>query len=263
MLKQPSKRPLKKFSQNFLTNPFYQQKIVQNLQIHRQDVVMEIGPGQGALTEHLIRAHPRRLIVIEIDPRWSKVLKEKFGSSVEIIEQDILTVDTEALIGKEQPFKVIGNLPYHITSPILFYLIDRHRAIERAVLMMQKEVARRICAQPGNKEYGILSVISQTYARVEYLFDIKRGNFFPAPKVDSAVIALNFFREIPDLDDEHLFRNIVRRTFNFRRKTLKNSLSRIFDRAFVNSLDETLLAKRPEQLGIKEFKELSNHFKTR
>ena len=263
MTDRSNKHPLKKFSQNFLTNVYYQQEIVKQLQIAPDDVIVEIGPGQGALTKHLLAAKPRRLIVVEIDERWVRLLKDTFGAAVEIIHADILQIDLTSLSDDERRIKVIGNLPYHITSPILFHLIDAHRSIERAVLMTQKEVARRISAEPGGKDYGILSVISRVYARVEYLFEIKRGNFFPAPNVDSAVLALNFFREIPDLDDSELalLRKIVRGTFNYRRKTLRNSLSRIFDKAFVYSLDSTILAKRPEQLTVEDFKKLCKIFK--
>lgn len=263
MTNNESRRPLKKFSQNFLTNPFYQRKIIESLHIAPTDIILEIGPGQGALTGHLVAAHPRRIIAVEIDKRWVNLLKEKFGDSIEIIQQDILKTELHTLTDANQQIKVVGNLPYHITSPILFHLIDSYRLIERAVLMMQKEVAQRLSAKPNSKDYGILSVICQTYAQVEYLFGIKRGNFFPAPNVDSAVVALNFFEEIPNLADPVLFRKIVRNTFNFRRKTLKNSLSRIFDKAFVNSLDEKTLAKRPEQLTVEEFKQLCHHFKIR
>jgi len=256
-----SRRPLKKFSQNFLTNPFYQRRIIDSLHIVSTDIVLEIGPGKGALTQHIIDARPRRIIAVEIDERWVNFLNEKFGDSIEIIQQDILKIDLNSLINKAQRIKVVGNLPYHITSPILFHLIDSFHLIERAVLMMQKEVAQRLSAKPNSKDYGILSVITQAYAQVEYLFEIKRGNFFPVPNVDSAVVALNFYKEISDLADPILFRKIVRGTFNFRRKTLKNSLSRIFDKAFVNSLDETTLAKRPEQLTVDEFKQLTNQLK--
>ena len=261
MTSNESRRPLKKFSQNFLTNPFYQRKIINSLHIAPTDIVLEIGPGKGALTQHIIDARPRRIIAVEIDERWVNFLNEKFGDSIEIIQQDILKIDLNSLINKTQRIKVVGNLPYHITSPILFHLIDSFHLIERAVLMMQKEVAQRLSAKPNSKDYGILSVITQAYAQVEYLFEIKRGNFFPVPNVDSAVVALNFYKEISDLADPILFRKIVRGTFNFRRKTLKNSLSRIFDKAFVNSLDETTLAKRPEQLTVDEFKQLTNQLK--
>ena len=231
------------------------------MQIVSTDIVLEIGPGKGALTQHIIDARPRRIIAVEIDERWVNLLNEKFGDSIEIIRQDILKIDLNSLINKSQRIKVVGNLPYHITSPILFHLIDSFHLIERAVLMMQKEVAQRLSAKPNSKDYGILSVITQAYAQVEYLLEIKRGNFFPVPNVDSAVVALNFYKEIRDLNDPTLFRKIVRGTFNFRRKTLKNSLSRIFDKAFVNSLDETTLAKRPEQLTVEEFKQLTNQLK--
>ncbi|NOX89889.1 MAG: ribosomal RNA small subunit methyltransferase A [Calditrichaeota bacterium] len=251
-------RPLKRYSQNFLTNVHYQKKIVDALNIQPDDVVIEIGAGKGALTAHITDANPSRFIAVEIDERWVSELKEKFGSKVEILHQDILKLNFNQITTKEHSLKVIGNLPYHISSPILFRLIDSYPLIDRAVLMLQKEVARRICAQPNSKDYGILSVISQTYSKAEYLFEIKRGNFFPTPAVDSAVICLTFFRQINDFEDPVLYRKIVRTTFNFRRKKLKNSLSRIFDKVAVNLLDDSILTKRPEQLTVEEFKQLTN-----
>ena len=250
-------RPLKRFSQNFLTNPFYQQKIVAALEIAPQDMVLEIGPGKGALTQHLVKIPCRKRFAIEIDRRLVEELQQQFGSQLELINNDILNTDLCSLT-HQQHLKVVGNLPYHISSPILFHLIDAYRCLRLAVLMLQKEVALRICAKPNNKNYGILSVITQTYAQVEYLFEIKRGNFFPVPKVDSAVIRLKFYPQIKNLTNEALFRQIVRSAFNLRRKTLKNSLGRIFKEKVLNSLDRSLLTKRPEQLTIEDFKLITN-----
>jgi len=250
-------RPLKKFSQNFLTNPFYQKKIVESLHLKADNCVVEIGPGKGALTQHLVKSEAQRIMVIEIDPRMVETLQTKFKDQIQIINEDVLQIDFCRLSGGSR-LKVVGNLPYHITSPILFHLIDYHRCIEQAVLMTQKEVARRVCAKPGSKDYGILSVITQAYAQVEYLFEIKRGNFFPVPAVDSALISVLFFRQVEGIANLELFRKIVRSAFNYRRKTLKNCLSRIFEEKVLNSLDQSFLKKRPEQLTVEDFKHITN-----
>ncbi len=250
-------RPLKKFSQNFLTNPFYQKKIVESLQLKADDRVVEIGPGKGALTQHLVKSAAKRITVIEIDQRMVETLQAKFENQIQILHQDVLKVDFCQLAG-ENRLKVVGNLPYHITSPILFHLIDYHQCIKQAVLMTQKEVARRICADPGSKDYGILSVISQTYGQADYLFEIKRGNFFPVPAVDSAVISITFFEQIGGVDNLELFRQIVRSAFNYRRKTIKNSLIRIFEEKVLNLIEQSFLQKRPEQLTVEDFKHIAN-----
>ena len=254
-----SRRPLKRFSQNFLTNPIIQTKIVDALQISPQDHVIEIGPGKGALTGHIIKAGPARFQAIEIDRRWIKHLTQTFASHVEIIPQDVLEVDFNSLIeSTEPPVKIIGNLPYHITSPILFKLLDQYQLFHSAVLMAQKEVARRIAARPSTKDYGILAVLCQTYARTEYLFEVKPGNFFPAPAVDSAVFRLTFYPQVRDLQDEAFFRRLVRGVFNTRRKMLRNSLGRIYDKSIVYSLESVSLDRRPEELTVQEFKLLAN-----
>ena len=251
--------PLKRFSQNFLNNPYYCKKIVEALEIDSDDYVLEIGPGKGSLTKHIIEAAPKRYIAVEIDRRWSAYLKEQFKGRVDIINQDFMGIDLNNLFSPiKQSIKIIGNLPYNITSPIIFKLIDNYREIDAAVLMTQNEVARRISSGCGGKEYGILSVTCQTYSKVEYLFKVDSGNFFPAPKVDSAVIKLSFFNEINKIENEPLYRQLVRKTFNYRRKMLRNSLGRIFDKSIVYSLEAIDLNKRPEELTIQEFKNLAN-----
>ncbi len=259
-----SKRPLKRFSQNFLTNPLVQKKIVDALQITTNDTVIEIGPGKGALTTHVLQANPAAFQVIEIDRRWIEHLKNSFGAALHIIEQDVLTVNFPTLLTSfSQPVKALGNLPYHITSPILFKLIDNYQLFHSAVLMTQKEVARRITAQPRSKEYGILAVLCQTYAQTDYLFEVKPGNFFPAPSVDSAVFRLTFYPRVDGLQNEALFRTLVRGVFNTRRKMLRNSLSRIYDKSIVYSLESVSLDRRPEELTVQEFKTLSNELNQR
>ena len=259
-----SRRPLKRFSQNFLTNPLIQKQIVEALNITAADTVIEIGPGTGALTAHAVQTGAASFQVIEIDRRWVEHLKTRFGTELTILQQDVLEVDFPALLrSSEPPVKVLGNLPYHITSPILFKLIDNYRLFHSAVLMTQKEVARRITAQPRSKEYGILAVLCQTYARADYLFEVTPENFYPAPSVDSAVFRLSFFPEVSGLQNETLFRSLVRGVFNTRRKMLRNSLGRIYDKSIVYSLKSVRLDRRPEELTIQEFKELSNELDRR
>lgn len=252
-------RPLKRFSQNFLINPHYPVKIVEALQIQSGDWVIEIGPGKGALTRHIVDAQPRRFFAVEIDQQLAQLIREEFGPAVDVIGDDFLNFDFHNPdVIPERKYKTIGNLPYHITSPIIFKLIDNYQRIDQAVLMMQKEVAQRLTASPGNKDYGILSVISQTYSKVEYLFEVKRGNFYPVPKVDSAVLRLSFYETIQDIDDEAFYRRLVRLVFNQRRKMLRNSLSRIFEKSIVYSLTPHYLNRRPEELTVEEFKSLVN-----
>jgi len=252
-----SGRPLKRFSQNFLTNPQIQQSIVQALHIQPDDRVMEIGPGKGALTLHIIQQNPSTFLAVEIDTRWADFLESEFQDKVEIIREDFLSINLSKFHSTPK-LKIIGNLPYHITSPILFQLINHFTLFDSAVLMVQKEVAKRIVAKPSSKDYGIPSVLSQTYAEVEYLFDVKPGNFFPVPAVDSAVFRLKFFNEVKDIRNISLFRKIVRSTFNTRRKMLRNSLSRTFDKSAVYSLTSVDLNRRPEELTVQDFKNVAN-----
>ena len=251
--------PKKRFSQNFLQNPYYQKKIVESLDISPDDIVIEIGPGRGALTEHIVNSQPNKYYAIEIDTNLADELTDRFSHNLQIIRQDFLEFDYSSIPEvNNHTLKIIGNLPYHITSPILFKLIDNYNKINCAVIMIQKEVAIRLAANHGNKDYGILSVISQAYSGVHYLFEVKRGNFYPAPDVDSAVIKLDFFTKPQNIDNEELFRKIVRQTFNYRRKMLRNSLYRIFDKSIVYSLSSDYLDRRPEQLAVDDFKVLSN-----
>ena len=263
MLHNPSKRPLKRFGQNFLTNPHYQQKIVSSLDIRKTDAVLEIGPGRGALSRHIVAANPHKYWAVEIDRRWAEELKVQFGEKINLVEEDFLEINLEQIFEQAGgSLKIIGNIPYNITTPILFKLIESYQNIERLVLMTQKEVAQRISAVPGTKAYGILSVIAQVYGRAEYLFSVGGGNFFPVPAVDSAVIAINFFNEISGIEDETLFRGLVRQVFNYRRKMLRNSLSGMFDKSIVNSVNSKFLTLRPEALSVEDFKQLSNEIST-
>jgi 16S rRNA (adenine1518-N6/adenine1519-N6)-dimethyltransferase len=251
-------KPLKKFGQNFLTQPAIAHNIVKALAINSDDSIIEIGPGPGVLSETIISLSPKKYYAIEIDTRWAQDLKSKYGSKISLINIDFLEWDLSPVLQENKNVKVIGNIPYNITSPILFKLLDHFSELECAVVMMQKEVARRIVSKSGPKEYGILSIFMQLFAEVDWLFEVGRENFKPSPKVDSAVLKFNFFKTVEGIDDLKLFRQIVRGTFNYRRKMLRNSLGRIFDQTIVSSLDDFDLTRRPEQLTIEDFKHLSN-----
>ncbi len=254
-----SMHPKKKYSQNFLTNRHYVSKIVDALNIQSEDCVLEIGPGKGALCGQIIEATPADYRAVEIDPDCADLLEKQFKRNIRIINRDFLDVNLSGIFGSGQSdIKVVGNIPYHITSPIIFRLLDNYRLFECAVLLLQKEVAQRISAPAGSKTYGILSVLCQTYGRVSYLFDVKSSNFYPRPQVDSAVIKIDFYDRVEGIGDEKLFRRIVRGTFNYRRKMLRNSLSRKFDKSMVYSLQSINLERRPETLSLQEFKILSN-----
>jgi len=250
-------RLIKKLGQNFLIQPAIANKIVASLAIDNESSVFEIGPGNGALTEFIVALNPAHFHAVEIDKRWSQTLTERFGNQFTLFEQDILSFDI-SLLNKFYPLKIIGNIPYNITSPILFRILDWSAFINCAVLMTQKELARRITASPNSKEYGILSVIFQTLTDVQYLFEVKKENFTPVPKVDSSVIKIILDKDTSDIQNIALFRKVVRGVFNYRRKMLRNSLSRIFDQSVVYSLDIIDLSRRPEQLTIAEFKQLAN-----
>ena len=249
---------LKRFGQNFLTQPAIAQKIVDTLRISNEDQIIEIGPGKGILTRLISEKKPALFQAIEIDKNLAGKLADNYTNKLTVIEQDFLQLDLANLIDPKFKIKIIGNIPYNITSPILFKLIDHYKEIECAVLMLQKEVAQRICAKVNTRAYGILSVMHQTFSKVEYLFEVKRKNFNPTPKVDSAVIKLIYLPEIKEITNVQLYRNIVRAVFNYRRKMLRNSLSRIFDQSIVTSLVQFDLTRRPEQLSIQEFKQLAN-----
>lgn len=250
-------RPLKQFGQNFLTNPFISHKIVSSLNILNTDTVLEIGPGHGVLTELIIEKEPSQFIAVEIDRNLAQNLQTKYNNALQIIEKDFLDYDLSHL-KQENHLKIIGNIPYNITSPILFKLLEFHSQIECSVLMIQKEVAKRITAKSGNKDYGILAIMMQVFSHVEYLFDVQKTNFDPIPKVDSAVIKISYFKKVEGIENLALFRKLVRGVFNNRRKMLRNTLTRIFDQTIVSSLGNFNLTRRPEELSVEEFKQLAN-----
>ena len=262
--------PKKSLGQNFLIDDNIARNIVRDLQVTHDDVVVEIGPGKGALTKFLI---PKvgKLIAIEIDSRAIAELEQQFSSStVTILHQDFLDFDLASLAAREgRKLRLVGNIPYYLTSPILLKAFDDHASVRDCTLMVQREVAERLAADVGTKEYGILTVYARFYGSLRKLFDVSPNCFFPKPKVFSSVIQETFAEQVPYNVDEKLFRTVVRTAFGKRRKTLRNALKYLpFEEQVVSRLADAiakespsvfaLFERRPEQLGVDQFVELTN-----
>ncbi len=246
--------PKKHLGQHFLTDPSIAERIVKLLPEDEEKIVMEIGPGKGILTKHLIRGNIKKLIPVEIDSESVNYLISKYPELKEtIIGEDFLKINEN--IFHENSLHIIGNFPYNISSQIFFRVLEQRQHIQSMVCMIQKEVAERIVAPPGSKTYGILSVLLQAYYDTRFRFNVKPGSFFPPPKVNSSVITLHR-NETQKLGcDEKLFFRVVKTAFNQRRKILRNSLRTIL---LTLGDENELLAKRPEQLSIEEFVSLTN-----
>ena len=248
--------PKKSLGQNFLTDPHYLRKIVDAAQVSPVDHVLEIGPGKGHLTRELA-ARAGRLIVIELDDRLVPLLREDFGgaSNVAIVHGDALQYDYGSLPGT---WKVVANLPYYISTPIIQRLIAHRDHFMTLTLMLQREVAERIAADPGGREYGYLSVLVRYFAVPRLEFTVPAGAFTPRPKVDSAVLTL-VMRERPEhpVADEDLFLRVIKAAFSQRRKTLRNSLSQLgFPRGLMDAVAAGTgidLGRRAETLSVVEF----------
>lgn len=249
-------RPKKFLGQHFLKDLQVAQDIADTVDTCPDIPILEVGPGMGVLTQFLI-PKGRPLKVVELDFESVAYLKENFVQLGDnIIEQDFLKMDLNSLFDGK-PFVLTGNYPYNISSQIFFKMLEYKDLIPCCTGMIQKEVAERIAAKPGNKTYGILSVLIQAWYRVEYLFTVHEHVFNPPPKVKSAVIRMTR-NETQDLGcNEKLFKQIVKTTFNQRRKTLRNSISPILNKNSPLSADP-LFNKRPEQLSVEDFIELTN-----
>ena len=222
--------PRKRFSQNFLVNLRAAKRIVDYLELKPDEKVLEIGPGKGVLT-HFLLEKAKRVYGVEVDRSLFKYLVEEFKDkeNLEVINQDILEFNLYKIVDKGERLKVIGNIPYQITTPIFEYLIQNREFIDFAILTVQKEVAKRICAKPGTPDWSPLSIGIQLFSNPEILFTLKPNSFFPAPKVDSAVIRVKFLLK-PKVEVEFLFfADLVKAVFSQRRKTLLNSLSKSLD----------------------------------
>ena len=258
-------RPKKKFGQNFLTDPGYASRIVELASISSSDTVIEIGPGRGAITK-LLAKKGCRVIALELDRELITNLGDTFVTynNVEVVETDALKFDFSSL--KESchsKVKVVANLPYNVATPILFKLFEHRDLIGKMVLMFQLEVAKRIVASPGGKDYGALSIFPQLYSDASLAFKLPPGAFFPAPKIFSAVIHFEVF-ENPryDVKDVKMLERVVKTAFSQRRKKLSNSIKSLLgkemnsDELFVEAGIDA--SKRPEELTVEEFCRLSD-----
>lgn len=250
-----SHTPRKRFGQNFLSDESVIEDILDCIHATKTDHIVEIGPGLGALTQSLIR-QCNKLDVIEIDRDLAEKLGQQFPE-LNIHKTDALKFDFNSLTPK--PLRIVGNLPYNISTPLLFHLMLFLDCIADMSFMLQKEVVNRIVATPGNKNYGRLSIMIQYHCHAEPLLDISPTAFYPKPKVDSAFFRLTPHKTPPySAKNFTLFGDIVRICFNHRRKTLNKILKDHFKS--VTFTDLTLdLSLRPEQLSIKEFVSLSNY----
>ncbi|OPZ97772.1 MAG: Ribosomal RNA small subunit methyltransferase A [Bacteroidetes bacterium ADurb.Bin416] len=248
-------KPKKSLGQHFLTNLETAARIACTLDAHSDLPVLEIGPGMGVLTRFLLEKHDN-LKVVELDRESVRFLQIHFPAlEGKIIEGDFLRLPLDTLF--PGPFCVIGNYPYNISSQILFRVLEHKDIIPFCAGMFQKEVAERIASKPGKKAYGILSVLLQAYYDIDYLFTVDKQQFDPPPAVQSAVIRL-VRNDVKTLDcNEQLFKQVVKTGFNQRRKTLRNSLKVLIGKDCPFH-DRAVFDKRPEQLSVQEFIELTN-----
>lgn len=254
-------KPKKFLGQNFLVDDNIAKKIVASLEIERNNTIIEIGPGRGVLTKY-IQELTDNFYAVELDRSIFEDLKLKYGESINLIHKDFLKIDFDSDIRSDDrsvKFKVIGNIPYNITTEILFRLFESADRIDSAVLMMQKEVAKRLTAVPDTKDYGILAIQTQLHTVPKILFNVPPTAFFPKPNVFSSIVKLDFKRDLSGIKDRRLFKELVRESFGQRRKTMRNSLKKFFERNELESENVNFdLSRRPENVTIKEFEMLSN-----
>lgn len=264
----------KKFGQNFLIDENVVEKIVREAGVTKDDCVLEIGPGIGTMTQILCE-NAREVIAVEIDTKLIPILKEdtlSYYDNITIINEDILKVDINKIVQEHndgKPIKVVANLPYYITTPIIMGLFESHVPIDSITIMVQKEVAERMQVGPGTKDYGALSLAVQYYAKPKVILNVPASCFMPRPNVDSAVIRLEAYSEPPvEVIDEQLMFKLIRASFNQRRKTMMNSVGnsaelniskeKLSQALEICGLSQTI---RGEALTLSEFARLTNTLK--
>ena len=260
----------KKFGQNFLIDSNILEKIVDSAELTEQDCVLEIGPGIGTMTQYLAE-QAREVIAVEIDKNLIPILEETLGDydNVTVINEDILKVDINRIVQERnggRPIKVVANLPYYITTPIIMALFEKHIPLQSITIMVQKEVADRMQVGPGTKDYGALSLAVQYYSKPEIVARVPASCFMPRPNVDSTVIRLERYDEPPvEVADESYLFAVIRASFNQRRKTLVNGLTNAGNLGVSRPDVEKVLAEmelsptvRGETLTLEQFAELSS-----
>ena len=262
----------KKFGQNFLIDSNVLESIIRGAEITKDDFVLEIGPGIGTMTQYLCEA-ARQVVAVEIDKMLIPILEDTLSEydNVEVINQDVLKVDIKSLAEEKnngKPIKVVANLPYYITTPIIMGLFESGVPIDSITIMVQKEVADRMQTGPGSKDYGALSLAVQFYATAKVILNVSATCFMPRPNVDSAVIKLTRHKEpTVNVADEKLMFKIIRASFNQKRKTLVNGLKNSPELSFSKEQIVKAIEKigkpetiRGEALTLEEFAELANAF---
>ena len=256
----------KKFGQNFISDPHLLQKIASAAEITSDDIVVEIGPGAGTLTRELAK-EARAVIAIEIDPELIPIIEENMADcdNFYLLCADALTIDLDALVaektGSMAPYKIVANLPYYITTPLVMHFLEQGFHISRIVIMVQKEVAQRFQAAPGTKEYGAVTVALNYYGQVSLAFIVSRHLFTPQPEVDSAVIDIRIYDQKPyTAQDPDMFRRLIKAAFSQRRKTLHNAIKTagIQPEIILCRCEHSIPKRRGETLSVAEFVALAN-----
>ena len=261
--------PKKRLGQHFLVDRNILNKVVRTAEVRKEEVVVEVGPGLGEMTLALARL-AKRVIAVEIDPKLVEILKKKLAGwpNVEVVKSDILKLDFKDFFKKERhPIKVVANLPYQVSTPLLFRFIEAKEFFSTLTLMLQREVAERMVASPGGKKYGRLSVLLQMFLDLSVRFFIPPSAFFPSPKVESAVVQM-VWKEKPMVDkqDEEWFIKVVKASFGYRRKTLANALKHS-ELSLPDSIESRIEEvgidprRRPETLTLQEFSSLADALK--
>ena len=260
----------KKFGQNFLIDGHVLDKIIAGAGVTKDDMVLEIGPGIGTMTQYLAEA-AGKVVAVEIDRNLLSILQETLADydNVKVIHADVLSLDLEKLVQEEnggRPIKVVANLPYYITTPIIMALFEQHVPLANVTVMVQKEVAARMKSGPGSKDYGALSLAVQCYAEPYIVANVPCNCFMPRPNVDSAVIRLTRYEEPPvQVNDEKMLFKIIRASFNQRRKTLQNGLNNSSELNFTKDQIAAAIAEagfspsvRGEALTLEQFAKLTD-----
>lgn len=260
----------KKFGQNFLIDGHVLDKIIAGAGVTKDDMVLEIGPGIGTMTQYLAEA-AGKVVAVEIDRNLLPILQETLADydNVKVIHADVLSLDLEKLVQEEnggRPIKIVANLPYYITTPIIMALFEQHVPLANVTVMVQKEVAARMKSGPGSKDYGALSLAVQYYAEPYIVANVPCNCFMPRPNVDSAVIRLTRYEEPPvQVNDEKMLFKIIRASFNQRRKTLQNGLNNSSELNFTKDQIAAAIAEagfspsvRGEALTLEQFAKLTD-----
>lgn len=254
----------KSLGQNFLINQQIIDDIVKVANVNEDDLIIEIGPGLGSLTSKLAD-NAKKVVAIELDQNMIEILKERFSlyKNVEIIHGDIMKVDLKEIIGEEKNVKIVANLPYYITTPIVMKLLEENLKMKSITVMVQKEVGERFCAIPGGKEYGAITVSINYYSDPKIVLDVQKDNFNPIPEVDSCVVQLKLKKNHIELKDKKLFFRLIKIAFSQRRKNIGNSLTGIgMTKQEVKEMLEALsldINLRAENLSINQYAQIANY----